>query len=159
MNLFSKSIGIGLLTVLCMISLAQTSIWAQGVGARALEGSWSSIVTFRVCQTGAAIRSFPSMNTFSQGGTMQEYGVGSGLLRGPGHGVWSYEGDGTFKSAFQFFRYNADGTDAGRAVGRRLMEVDASGNNYISTNTTDFYSPAGVFQFSGCATEVGTRFE
>ena len=99
------------------------------------------------------------MNTFSQGGTMQEYGVGSGLLRGPGHGVWSHAGDGSFKSAFQFFRYNPDGTDAGRAVGRRLMEVDDSGDNYISTNTTDFYSPAGVFQFSGCATEVGTRFE
>ncbi|HMQ03598.1 MAG TPA: hypothetical protein PKD26_06765 [Pyrinomonadaceae bacterium] len=154
-----KIMGTGAMALMLTIAFAQTSSFAQGRGARTLEGSWTSIITFRICQTGAPIRSFPGMNTFHQGGTMQEYGVGSGLLRGPGHGVWNHQGNLSFYSTFQFFRYNADGSYAGSAIARRQMEVDASGNHYSSTNTTDFLDIDGNVFMTGCATEAATRFQ
>lgn len=129
-------------------------------GPNAIEGSWTATVTFRVCQTGAAIRSFPSMNTFAQGGTLQEFGVGSApLTRGPGHGVWSHQGERHFYSTFQFFRFNADGTPAGTVRLRRYMEVDFLGNNYTATSTTEFYDNNGVLFMTGCATESAVRFD
>ncbi|MEP6703829.1 MAG: hypothetical protein ABJB34_03395 [Acidobacteriota bacterium] len=132
----------------------------SGKGARALEGSWSAVVTFRVCATGDAIRSFPSMATYMQGGTMQEFGVGAAPLpRGPGHGKWDYVGDGDFTSAFQFFRFNADGSYAGYSVAHRQMQMNADATSYTATSAVSIYNPAGVQVGSGCGTEVATRFE
>ena len=155
-----KFIGAGTLGSLILIALASTSVFGQGKGARALEGSWDSQVSFTVCATGNVIRTFPAMNTFATGGTMQEYGVGSAPApRGPGHGVWKHVSERTFTSTFQFFRFSADGNYIGKAIGYRMMEVGDSGNTYTSTNTTDFYDTLGNFMFTGCAVEAGSRLE
>lgn len=156
---FLKRFGAGVLAVSMLAVFAEIQVTAQD-GSKALEGSWSTMVTFRNCQTGAAVGvPFPAMNTFARGGTAHEFGIASGLLRGPGHGVWRHLSERNFYSAFQFFRFNADGTFAGRAVTGRYVEVDILGNTYNSTNTTDFFGVNNNFLFTGCATEVGTRFE
>lgn len=130
-----------------------------GVDARSLEGSWNSTATFRNCRTSAALGpSFPAMNTFMQGGTMQEFGVASGFLRGPGHGVWSYENGRYFLSDFQFFRFNADNTPNGRVVVRRQIYV-TSGFYYTATSRIEFYDNNGNLVGQGCATETATRFQ
>jgi hypothetical protein len=154
---FLKNIGTGAVALLVTIAFAATSGFAQTKGARALEGSWNSIVTFRNCQTGEPIRSFPAMNTFNQGGTMQEYGVGT-ALRGPGHGVWYHQGGRNFYSTFQFFRFDADGSYAGSAIARRQMEVDPSGDHFSSTSTAYFLDVDGNVLMTGCVTEEATRF-
>ncbi len=179
----AKTIGTTALAILMTVIFAQIRVTAQDIydteqtetqkqakiqkpdgvfdnsGARALEGSWNATVTFRNCQTGAALGpSFPAMNTFMQGGTMQEFGVASGFLRGPGHGVWSYENGRFFLNAFQFFRFNADNTPNGRVVVRRQIEV-ILGFRYTATNRTEFYDNNGNLVGQGCATETATRFE
>jgi hypothetical protein len=173
-NTFLKTIGGAALAILTLAIFAQVWVSAQGSingrqnqeliqdnergGARALEGSWSVQVTIRNCQTGAAITSFPAMDTFIQGGTMQEYSAGSGILRGPGHGVWNYEFGRQFDYAFQFFRFNADGTLAGVTKARRQLAL-TSDNSYAGNALIEIFNASGVLVATACATETATRFE
>jgi len=165
-NTFLKTISGAALAIFMLAMFAQVQVSAQILQevppgqSRDLEGSWTTQVTFRNCQTGAAIRTFPAMNTFMRGGTMQEFGVGSApLTRGPGHGVWSHQSGQRYSSNFQFFRFNADGTFAQTVRVRRQIELSQSGNNYTATATSEVFDTTGNLVMTGCATEVGTRFE
>jgi len=178
-NTFLKVIGGAVLAILMLMMFAQVRVSAQFIiteeqnkeqiegnrGARALEGSWSTQVTIRNCQTGDAIRTFPRMNTFMQGGTMQEFSAAvAPSLRGPGHGVWSHLSeritDGQrFSYAIQFFRFNADGSFAGKVRERRNVEVDFFGSTYNATGTGEIFDANGNLIATACATETGTRFE
>jgi len=177
-NTFLKLIGTAALAILMLAMFAQVQVSAQditneaqsdelinselsrGRNARDLEGSWNVQVTLQNCQTGEAIRTFSAMNTFMQGGTMQEFSVGAApLARGPGHGVWRHQGGRRYSFAFQFFRFNADGTYAGTTRGRRAAEISRSGDSYSATATLEVFNPAGVLVATGCAAETATRFE
>jgi len=173
-NILLKTIGKAALGILMLAVFAPIWVSAQDNGIevqnleelsdqrgieRDLEGSWNTQVTIRNCETGAAIASFPAMNTFMRGGTMQEFSVGSGLLRGPGHGVWNHQSGRRFSYAFQFFRFNADGTYAGLTRARRQVELSRSGNSYNASATIEIINTGGVVVATACATEVGTRFE
>lgn len=177
-NTFLKTIGGTMLAILMLAVFANISVSAQDTnnaeenveqtkqddllnwrnGSRALEGSWNVQVTIRNCQTGAAIITFPAMNTYMGGGTMVEAGSSS-TLRGGGHGVWSYQGRRTFSAAFQFFRFNADGTYAGIQRVRRQIEVSRSESNFTASAMVEIFNPSGVLIATGCATETATRFE
>lgn len=176
-----KTVGASVLAVLTLTMFAQISASTQdlkmegaareksskGAGARALEGSWSVVVTPRNCQTGAAGNPFPRMNTFMQGGTMQEFAAAvAPSRRTPGHGVWSHSTERSFSYSLQFFRFNADGTFAGSVRERRQVEVDADGNAYTATGTGALFDANGnpVLDPNGnpvvtCATETAARFE
>lgn len=176
-NIFLKSMGAAVSVILVLALLAQVQVFTQDKDgenqrseqlqtnslergyARDLEGSWTTEVTIRNCQTGAAITTFPAMITFMHGGTMHEFSTGSGLLRGPGHGVWSHESGRTFAYAFQFFRFNADGTYAGLTKARRQVALDRYGSAYTATATIEILNPAGALVGTACATETATRFE
>jgi hypothetical protein len=72
-----------------------------------VESTWRVIVTIRVCQTNAVIRTFPSLVTYAQGGTMTETTTAqSPTLRGPGHGVWQRTGEQTYNQVFEAFTFN-----------------------------------------------------
>jgi len=173
-NTFLKLISKAALGILMLAVFAPISVFAQdskkaestregfskGVGARSLEGSWSVLVTVRSCQTGDAVRTFPRMNTFMQGGTMQEFSAaGAPSLRGPGHGVWSSLFERRFSYAVQFFRFNADGSLAGSIRERRNVEVDISGDAYNATGTAEIFDVNGNLISTVCATETAARFE
>ena len=129
-----------------------------GNGSKSLIGAWTVAVTLRNCQTGAAIRTFPRINTFMEGGTMQEFAAaGPPTLRGPGQGVWNFLYDEKFTYALHFLRFNADGTFAGSVVERRSLEVD--GDTYSATGTAEIYDVNGNTIATTCATEEGTRFQ
>jgi hypothetical protein len=60
----------------------------QSRGGRRIVGTWDVHVSVRVCQTGAEVRTFESLEQFNAGGTMQD--VSSGFAPGrqtPGIGV------------------------------------------------------------------------
>jgi hypothetical protein len=175
-NTFLKTISKAALAILMLAVFAPIWVSAQednGIEAQkledssdrsgneqGLEGSWSSMITFRNCETGAQLRApFPGMNTFMQGGTMQEFGVGSGFLRGPGHGIWNHQLARRYTSTFQFFLFNADNTYARTVQARRQMELSRSGDSYTSTNINEFFDPNGNLVLTTCATETATRFE
>ncbi len=171
-NTFLKTIGGTALAILMLTFSAQIWVSAQSDeqtqenlserrgNDRTLEGSWDVRVTIRDCQTGAALASFPAMNTFMQGGTMQETANDAApLLRLPGHGVWNFQSGRRYSSAFHFFRYNDDRSYAGTAKIRKQIEVNRFGDRYSATARFEFFDPNGNSFVSGCATEAGTRFE
>ncbi len=176
-NKFLKTIGTMALAILMPAMFTQISVTAQDTVKQdqseeltvkelfrlpnnipTLEGSWSVQVTIRNCQTNAAITNFPAMNTFMQGGTMQEFSAGSGFLRGPGHGVWSHNVGNFYDFSFQFFRFNADGTNAGITKAKRRAELEFGGFNYTATSTIEVFNPSGIRVATACATETATRF-
>jgi hypothetical protein len=133
---------------------------AEGNGARALEGSWNVQVTFRNCTTGQLGTPIAAMNTFMQGGTMQEFSVGNAPLpRGPGHGIWSHIAGEDFRYSLRFFRFDAAGAYAGYVVTQRQVVMGEDGNSYTATADIQLFNTAG-FQFAtACANETATRFQ
>lgn len=117
-------------------------------------GTWLATVTFVDCTTGSVIRSFPTMNTFNMGGTMLET---SRLLatRSPGHGAWERIKGNEYSSVFKFFRANADGTDNGYQLVRRVHVLD--GDSLETEAVFQNYDAAGLPTTSGCAVESATR--
>ncbi len=178
-NTFLKTIGATTLAILMLAFSAQIWVSAQDNGnaaksdeqpqedlsaqngiERALEGSWDTQLTIFNCRTGAVVATFPAMNTFMQGGTMEEFSAGSAPLpRGPGPGVWSYNSGQSFSYVYRFYRFNADGTYAGLTRSKWQVQLSQSANTYTGIAAVELLNPAGVVVGTACANGVGTRFE
>jgi hypothetical protein len=129
-------------------------------GDKKLEGSWNHAGTRIDCVTGQPTGTFVSMFTFSRGGTFWEAGTQmSPSLRSPSHGVWSHDSGRLYTTAFQFFRFNADGTLAGRLIVRQEIEVSHDGESYTATSTSQVLDINGNVIATNCATGIGTRFQ
>lgn len=102
--------------------------------SRRLEGAWNIQQTPRNCQTGEPLGTSRSvMFTFIRGAAMYDSGsLNSPSLRGAGHGAWRYQSNRRYTAAFQFFRFNADGTHAGRSIVRLQIELSRDGNSYTT---------------------------
>jgi hypothetical protein len=178
-TIFVKALSVTTLSILMMATLMQTTAFGQETtleekgneltqenaqeksrNARRLEGAWDLTVTARNCQTGAAIRTFPSMHTYMRGGTMQDFGTGGAPLpRSSGQGIWSYLSNGHYSAAFQFFRFNADGTNAGRQINRVQIELSPDGSSYASSSTAQTFDVNGNLIATNCFTALAERFE
>jgi len=159
---FSKTIVIAAFAIMLLVTMALVPASAQEQkGPKKLEGSWNVSVTGIDCQTGAPLgTTTPSILTYSYGGTMQE--VGSRVApsrRGSGYGVWSHESARRYGSAFQFFRFNADGTFAGRQLLRQEIELSESGDEFTSFATGQIVDADGNVISTGCSQGLATRFE
>ncbi len=64
-----------------------------------------------------------------------------------------------YTTAFQFFRFNADGTLAGRLIARQQIEVSHDGESYTATSTSQVLDVNGNVIATNCATGIGTRFQ
>jgi hypothetical protein len=179
-NTILKTIGTTL-AILMLTVFAQISVFAQDNNAdeikgdeqtqeedavmrrsnsRRLEGSWNHQGMRLNCSTGAVLGTFQAMFTFNRGGTFWESGTQiSPALRSPSHGVWSYESRGLYSTAFQFFRFNADGTLAGRQIVRQRIQLSNDGNSYTATATAQVLDVNGNVIQNNCAAGSGTRFE
>ena len=178
-NTFLKATGRAALAVLLLAMFAQIPVSAQDNSkeeqsgeqtqeaeskrrgnARKLEGSWNHQGMRLNCQTGAIIGTFQALFTFTRGGTFWESGSQiSPSLRSPSHGVWSYQSGRRYTTAFQFFRFNADGTLAGRQIVRQQIELSHDGNSYTATATAQVVDVNGNVIANNCAAGEGTRFE
>ena len=178
-NTFLKTIGGAALAILMMAMFAQVQVSAQDIideaqsneqtqedlstrreNTRKLEGSWNLQVTPRNCQTGVPGSTVAVMQTFMRGGTMIDFGgVLSPSLRTPGQGVWSYQSRRQYSIAFQFFRFNADGTPAGRQIQRGQIEMSRDGNSYTATGMGQILDAGGNVIANTCGTSTATRFQ
>jgi hypothetical protein len=140
-------------------STPSNDVW--GTGARSVEGAWDVTVTLRNCADGVEIRSFPRLNTFMQGGTMQETAAGGTAaqpaLRSPGHGIWETVDGRSFRYTLKFLRLNADGSPAGYVRETRVVDVSPIGTEYSATGTAFIHLPNGTVIGPVCATEAGTK--
>ncbi|HEX8247660.1 MAG TPA: hypothetical protein VF599_05795 [Pyrinomonadaceae bacterium] len=132
----------------------------QRRNARALEGVWNHTNTRRNCATGEAIQTFAVMHTYMRGGTMSDWGAGTPpSLRSNGQGIWNYQSQRQYTTAFQFFRFNADGTYAGKQVVREQIQLSPDGNSYTATATAQVFDVNGNVIANNCSTGTATRFE
>jgi hypothetical protein len=180
-NTFWKTIGTTTLAALMTITIAHISVSAQGDviaqedgdkqiqqedlsqqrrNVRALEGVWNYTNIRRNCATGDAIQVFAVMHTYMRGGTMSDWGAGNPpSLRSNGQGIWHYESRRLYTTAFQFFRFNADGTFAGKQVVREEIQLSRDGNSYNATATAQVFDSSGNVIANNCSTGTATRFE
>jgi hypothetical protein len=136
-----------------------------------LVGTWNVKVQQYNCQTEAPVGpSFAALLTFNDGGTMTEsttnpaFAIGQ---RGPGHGIWSYEGRHTYSSkdvAFFFFTTPPvpqvnPGFLAGTQTLTQTIEFKDSPDEFTSDATTDFADATGKIYRSGCASAVAQRMQ
>jgi len=127
--------------------------------AQRLEGVWNLQVTRVNCQTGAVLAIFPAMHMYMRGGTMEDFGTqNSPTLRGPGYGTWTYDSKDRYELTFQFFRFNADGTLAGRNVARQVNELSEDENSLTQTSVAQALDVNGNVIGTNCATATGVRF-
>lgn len=139
----------------------QSEEFIQNFGNRSIEGTWQTVITLRNCQTGAAVRSFPAVLSFHQGGTLTgDSTVVSPALKTGSYGVWERErGWQQYSFAFMFFVFNPDGTLAGSQKVRQFANLRADSNYFTTTGTVEISNANGNVIATGCSTSTGTRFE
>jgi hypothetical protein len=150
---------------LALAAFAQIWVTAQVDNGQGLVGSWDVVVTPRDCETGDPIPfppPFSAVQTYNQGGTMLESdpGIpGAPITRVGGHGVWAHSKGRGYSIAFRVFKFNPDGSPAGKDVIRDVVQLGPDGDTYTSTGTVDIYDPAGTLVLTGCATTAANRFQ
>ncbi|HEX4770689.1 MAG TPA: hypothetical protein VH351_07660 [Bryobacteraceae bacterium] len=130
--------------------------WKRDGGS--LVGTWYTQVTIRECGTTHDLKSFPSLVTFSPGGTL--IGTTSAFgptQRSPDHGAWEQTGRHTFSAIHIAFLFNAAGAWTG--IQKITEAIEIKNGKYNSTATTQFFDTAKNLTMSGCAVASATRVE
>jgi hypothetical protein len=175
-NTFLKTIGTAL--VILLLAFAQVQVSAQNTktedqskkqtqensseqsGGGRLEGTWDVQVIIRNCQTGAAIRTFPSITTFMSGGTLLDSTSGiPQALKTPGHGIWSHISGNTYRFSTKSFNFDAGGNFTGWTIIRHEGHLNSGATESESAGTAEIYAPNGNLIFTSCSTATATRFE
>lgn len=166
-----KAIGGASLAILMLAGFAQVWVSAQdndnkllrnenGGNEEGLVGSWNLQVTLRDCNSGFPFVTFPGMNTYNQGGTMQSSAPAEpGTTPLPGHGVWRHQTGRRYSGAFQSFGLNAGGILTGRLIVRSAIRLGPGGDSYTSTDTAEVLNANGDLITRACSTTTATRFE
>ena len=154
-----KSIGVLALAVSMFAMNAPVLVSGQDGGGR-LEGTWNVQVTLRNCQTGAEIRTFPSLTTFMAGGITLDSSSGiPQAQKTPGHGVWSHVSGNIYRFRFKSFSFDPSGNFTGWTKIAHEATLGSNAAEYTSTGTAEFYNASGTLLFGGCSTTTATRFE
>jgi len=150
----------GFLALAMSLALAPVMVSAQNppAGAEGITGTWNHVLTVRNCATGAAIAQGSSTSSYVEGGVYMEVAPAPGpTLRTPGIGVWRYVGGQKYEMSMKYFRYNADGSFAGKTI------VDSNITHLLDDTLAQvavvrIFNAAGSQVASGCATLTSTRF-
>jgi hypothetical protein len=124
---------------------------------RAIEGVWEPVVTIRDCQTGAALFSFLSMDTYIRGGSF--LGEGNGSPSVTGYGTWQHAGGRNYTVVFQFFMFNPDGSPAGRLKVRSNIRLSADGAAFRASDTAEISDLNGNVVAQICGTREAKRLQ
>ena len=125
--------------------------------AATIEGVWKSVVTPRICATGApAGPTFPGVLLFAKGGTV----TGTSTAAASVYGLWKREaGLRQYSFATVSLRYDANGVVLGTRRISQNITVDDSGNAMTTDGGFQDFNLNGDQVLSGCSTATGARFE
>jgi len=141
-----------------VLAPAMASAQQPPAGAEGITGTWNHQLTIRNCATGAALVQGSSTSSYVEGGVYMEVAPAPGpTLRTPGIGVWRYVGGQKYEMSMKYFRYNPDGSFAGKTI------IDSNITHLLNDTLTQvavvrIFNPAGIQVASGCATLTSTRF-
>lgn len=144
---------------------------AQSASSRRLVGTWRVKVQLYDCATEAPIGiPFASLLTFNLGGSMAGSTTNPGFAvgqRGPDHGIWSYQGRGTYRAkSVALLNFTTPpnppfnpGFLAGTQTITQVIEFNHGPDAFTSDAITEFFDVAGQSYRQGCASAVGQRFQ
>lgn len=137
------------------LSPDRTGAWA--VPANRIVGLWDINVTSGPC-LGGPTRSFVSNHTYHAGGTLTDAGRVPPTTRGPGQGIWEYQGPGRYKIRFQFNRFLPDGSfDGVQEVRNNNLMLNAAGTAYTTSIYTRVLNPDGSLRTELCGAANAQR--
>jgi len=130
---------------------------ANAKGSR-IVGVYDVSIDVHNCVSGAYLFSMVAMHKFELGGTGQLLPSGNSAVVPVHMMVWEYLGDDTWRSATQFFRYDAGGViGTGRIVNEVWLSED--GTEYGGSGYSENYDLAGnLVGVGACPSFTGTRF-
>lgn len=135
-----------------------TSHAQQPPPGASLAGTWNHQLTVRNCTTGAPVAEGSSISSYGQGGVIVEVNpTPNPALRTAGVGTWKYVGGRRYEMSLKYYRYNPDGSFAGKTL------VDSDIEHRLDDTLSQvavirIFNPVGVQVASGCATLASTRF-
>jgi hypothetical protein len=134
---------------------------AQSADARSrngLEGTWRVQVTVSDCETGAVLRTFPTLFAFAKGGTVTNTTAGQfPALFTPGFGVWRHTEGHTYSAVSEAFVFSAAGAWIQTHRLTRVITVD--GDEFTDKVALEIFDTNGNLIVTGCGTSVATRFQ
>ena len=150
----------GFLALAVSLALAPVMAMAQQppAGALGITGTWNHVLTVRNCATGAVIAVSNPMSAYLESGAAIEMNPLPGAaLRTPSLGTWRYLGNQRYELSIKYFRYNADGSFAGKTI----IDSDIThlpNDTLAQVAVVRIFNAAGIQVASGCATLSSTRF-
>jgi hypothetical protein len=145
--------------VLLTLMVGQMLGLAPAVGAQAkkLEGTWHTEFTNIDCQTGAPTAApAQTLETYLPGGTMLQ-STNRLLFRTPAYGIWKHTTERNFLTSFTFFRFNTDGTQAGRSDITEHIELGKDADEFTATGVAKVFDVNGDLAMTVCLTATGQR--
>ena len=151
-----------ILAVVLVLTIWPAKVTPQGLpvepDGNKIEGVWDSHLTYKDCTTGAVLLTGQSLVAYAQGGVVTDISSGAAPSRRyPGLGVWRHLQGRDYQSTFKQFRYNSDGTFAGKIIA--VVEIRHEMDDTLTTSAVGtIYDAAGNVVSTVCPTGVATRF-
>lgn len=145
-----------LVAVAAFVACVQLSALGQDRSdIRSIEGVWQTVVTPRICATGAPVGpTFPGILMFDDSGTM----TGTSTAVTSAYGLWA-RNSAPHKYSFSAISLKYDA--AGNLIGSRRIDQQVTlgpeGEGFTSTGGFQDSDLAGNPTISGCSSSVGTR--
>lgn len=143
----------------------------EQAAGRGIVGVWRVSVQSVDCGSNTPLGApFFSVLTFNEGGTMSGSTTNPAFAtgqRGIDQGVWSREGEKTYRAkdvTFLFFTSapnppSSPGFQAGSQILTQAITLDEKADQFSSKATTEFFDVDGNSYRQACATAVAHRFE
>lgn len=124
--------------------------------ANRIVGLWHVQVTVGPC-AGGPTETFLALANYHAGGTLSDTNKNPPTTRGPGFGIWEHQGNGLYKTRFQFMRYLPDGSFAGLNDIQPTVILNDAGTSYSSAVFGRVLNVAGHVLVEVCGTANGER--
>jgi hypothetical protein len=144
---------------LLTLAVVQILAFAPDASAQAkkLEGTWHTELTVIDCETGEPTGPTAQiLYTFMPGGSVLQ-SSDSNVFRTPAYGIWKHTTERNFNATLLWFRFNADGTRAGRGEATLSIHVGEDSHEFTATSLVQFFDVNGNVIQTICPTETGQR--
>jgi hypothetical protein len=132
----------------------------EGTWRDGLEGTWRAQLTVRDCQSGVALRTFPTIFEYAIGGTLTYTTAGQlPSLSTTGLGVWKHMDGHTYKAVSEVFIFSPAGAWTSTHRLTRVIEVSRDAKGYTDTIALEIFDTNRNLIGTGCATAVASRME
>jgi hypothetical protein len=137
----------------------QSSQFASGLlplPANRIVGLWDMTVTVGPC-AGGPTQTFKALNTFHAGGTLSDRNTLPGAARASGQGIWNFVGNHQYRTRFQFYRFQPDGSFDGTQDVRTTIVLNRAANAFDVSVRADALNADGSLRVALCGSGNGTR--